>query len=188
MPYSLIASTAFGRYHRTIRIFSPVRLIKSSFAHASRRESGYHPKADETRTGCLATTILGACDPGSKGHDTPLDYIRFNHKLPHLRSTGDPGGLAARRSARRHLHVGRRRLSLARRTRGPSEGHERNLDRAHRCQQPIATPAWLRRVRAWARSDSSPRQGLPGSRMQDNAYVHVLWILAIHAGMTCLFE
>jgi hypothetical protein len=38
------------------------------------------------------------------------------------------------------------------------------------------------------RSDSSPRQGLPGSRMQDSIYVHVLWIPAIHAGMTCLFE
>ena len=24
--------------------------------------------------------------------------------------------------------------------------------------------------------------------MQDSAYVHVLWIPAIHAGMTCLFE
>jgi hypothetical protein len=29
---------------------------------------------------------------------------------------------------------------------------------------------------------------LPGSRMQDSTYVHVLWIPAIHAGMTCLFE
>jgi hypothetical protein len=25
-----------------------------------------NPKANETRTGCLATKILGACDPGSK--------------------------------------------------------------------------------------------------------------------------
>jgi len=24
--------------------------------------------------------------------------------------------------------------------------------------------------------------------MQDSTYVHVLWIPAIHAGMTCLFE
>ena len=24
--------------------------------------------------------------------------------------------------------------------------------------------------------------------MQDNTRVHVIWILAIHAGMTCLFE
>ena len=62
------------------------------------------------------------------------------------------------------------------------------------------------------RSDSSPRQGLltaslrfglrpalrasksapggfvPESRMQDSTYVHVLWIPAIHAGMTCLCE
>jgi hypothetical protein len=26
-----------------------------------------NPKANETRTGCLATTILGACNPESKG-------------------------------------------------------------------------------------------------------------------------
>jgi hypothetical protein len=37
-------------------------------------------------------------------------------------------------------------------------------------------------------SDSSPGQGLPGSRMQDSTDVHVLWIPAIYAGMTCLFE
>jgi len=24
--------------------------------------------------------------------------------------------------------------------------------------------------------------------MQDSTYIHVLWIPAIHAGMTCLFE
>jgi hypothetical protein len=71
-------------------------LIKSSFAHASRRESGYHPKADETRTGCLATTILGACDPGSKGLCTHLDYIQFNpvkhggNKLPIFAALGIP--------------------------------------------------------------------------------------------------
>jgi len=62
------------------------------------------------------------------------------------------------------------------------------------------------------RSDSSPRQGLltaslrfglrpalrasksapggfvPGSRMQDSTYVRVLWIPAIHAGITWPFD
>ena len=31
-------------------------------------------------------------------------------------------------------------------------------------------------------------EGIPRSRVQDSTYVHVLWIPAIHAGMTCLFE
>ena len=37
-------------------------------------------------------------------------------------------------------------------------------------------------------SKSAPGGFVPGSRTQDSTYVHVLWIAAIHAGMTCLFE
>jgi len=37
-------------------------------------------------------------------------------------------------------------------------------------------------------SKSAPGGFVPGSGMEDGIYVHVLWIPAIHAGMTCLFK
>jgi len=37
-------------------------------------------------------------------------------------------------------------------------------------------------------SKSAPGGFVPVARMQDSTYVHVLWIPAIHAGMTCVFE
>jgi hypothetical protein len=79
--------------------------------------------------------------------DPPPDLIiEYRHhqpvveQVPHLRGTGDPGGLAPQRSARRYLHIGRQRLCRARGKRGPAKGLERDPDRAHRRQQAIETP------------------------------------------------
>ncbi len=92
--YSPITSIAFGRCHRTIRIFQPAGARSSRRSHTpSRRESGHRPEG-KRNTNRVFGRFWEHAIQDQRDYDAPLDYI---HSFTSIRSSmarwlGSPSG------------------------------------------------------------------------------------------------